>query len=421
MAGITAAAALCESCGEVVLIEWDRLPPEPAARPGLPQANQLHNLLGRAQVEIERLLPGFCAALREAGCGEARVADQTHVLESGERAPERDLGLRILCAWRPVIDHVALRLLLADRRVRVREGLRAVGLVASAGGEVSGVVVKGEDGEAETVNAEIVVDATGTGSRAMQWLADVGLQQLPVDTARPDQWYVSCLCDRPASRVGDPAFWLFFPSPSCSRGGLVSPVAPSQWYVSLTGHGHDEPPRTFAAMQEFAATLEDKGIAALLGGAVARGAPNLFRRTIATWRRYDLLSKPLVGFLPIGDAIGSLNPLFGQGISVSAWQAAGLADLLRGMPSGPAREQISWLTTAYLRHAAMACGRAWALGEVVGRAVEGLTGGRSRVFTELIQDFPELHSHYVRVWHLLEPAETLAATGNRFRARRRRR
>ena len=409
LAGIAAAAALRENCSEVVLVEQDRLPKEPTARRGLPQSDQLHNLLGRAQMELERLLPGFGAALREAGCGEARVADQTHVYESGKRAPERDLGLRILCAWRPVIDHVALRLLISGGGVSIRDGMRAVGLELNLSGEVSGAVVKADEGRVETIDAEIVVDATGAGSRARQWLAAIGQTPPPLDMARPDQWYVTSLCDRPASWVGDEAFWLFFPSPQHTRAGLVSPVTPSQWYVSLSGCSNDEPPRTFEAMKAFAATLGDPAIAALLEHSVVVGKPHIFRRRIATWRRYDRVPLPLVGFLPIGDAIGALNPLFGQGISVAAWQASGLADLLRDAPFGAGRKQLAWLTEAYLRHAAMACGRSWTLKETVDRAVRDPSGNsdRSRVFTELIREDPEFHNLYVRIWHLLEPAETL--------------
>ena len=379
----------------------------------------LHNLLGRAQMELERLLPGFGAALKEAGCGEARVADQTHVYELGERAPERNLGLRILCAWRPIIDHVALRLLLSGGSVSIRDGVRAVGLDTTSDGEVSGAVMKAVDGTVETINAEIVVDATGAGSRARQWLADIGQHQPPVETAHPDQWYVTCLCERPESWVGDGAFWLTFPSPPHTRGGLVSPVTPTQWHVSLSGRSNDEPPRTFEAMQAFAATLEDPSIAALLEHAAANGTPHLFRRTTATWWRYDRLPCPLIGFLPIGDAIGVLNPLFGQGISVAAWQASGLADLLKAAPSGPHRKQLAQLTMAYLQHAAMVCGTAWKVGKLIDRVLRGPGGSadRSHEFTELLREDAKLQSHYVRIWHLLEPAETLTETLDRVVAR----
>lgn len=410
-AGIAAAAALSGKCSEVVLIEQDRLPTEPKARRGLPQAEQLHNLLGRAQVEIERLLPGFIDELRKAGCGDASVANETHVYEAGHRSPERNLGLRMICAWRPIIDHVALQLLGLKSEIKIRDGMRAIGIEITPKGEIAGAVLRTPDGLIEKVDAEIVVDATGAGSRAFQWLTDHSDFLPIVDSVRHDQWYVTCLCERPSSWVGDNAFWLTFPSPPHTRSGLVSPVTPTQWYVSLSGRKRDEPPRTFEAMKAFAETLEDPAIGALLENAVASGTPHLFQRKVATWRRYDLLPRPLTGFLPIGDALGVLNPLMGQGISVAAWQASGLADLLKYVP-------FAELTAAYLHHAAMACGRSWRLQELIDRAVGGPNSDntRSKLLSRLIVDDANLHSLYVRIWHLLEAPERLGEILDRVAA-----
>ncbi len=409
LAGIAAAAALHTVCGDIVIIERDHLPVKPGPRRGLPQANHLHNLLGRAQIELERLLPGFGAALRTAGCGEARVTEQTYVYEAGQHAPRRDLGLQILCAWRPVIDHVALRLLLKRGGVQIRDGMRAVGIAGTHNGRVSGVVLKNRNGTEERIHADIVVDATGAGSRADQWLAEVGQLPPQIDMVQVDRWYVTCLCERPSRLVGDETFWLIFPSPPHKRAGLVSPATPTQWYVSLSGCSDDEPPQTFGAMQAFAAKLEDLSIALLLEHAANVETPHLFRRPIATWRRHDHLPKPLVGFLPIGDSIGTLNPLFGQGISVAAWQASGLADLLADRLADPSRDRLAQLTLDYLQHAATVCGRAWTLEADVDRAVRGSNGDdrRRRALTELIRNDPELQRRYVGIWHLLEPAEIL--------------
>jgi hypothetical protein len=164
-------------------------------------------------------------------------------------------------------------------------------------------------------------------------------------------------------------------------------------------------------MQEFSKTLEDSSITALLEGAVASDKPHLFRRTISIWRRYELLPAPLLGFLPIGDAIGVLNPLMGQGISVAAWQASGLLDLVNDRGSERSVESLAKLTKSYLQHAGSACGSAWNLESAVNQALrrgdEGLLR-RSSMLSKLIAEDPEVHRLYVRVWHLLEPAEKLA-------------
>jgi 2-polyprenyl-6-methoxyphenol hydroxylase-like FAD-dependent oxidoreductase len=358
IAGIAAAAALRESFGEVLVVERDVLPEDAIARSGVPQGPQLHNLLSRAQIHLERLLPGFCDALREAGAGDACVSVDTHVFELGQRMPERNLGMRLMCAPRPVIETVARKLLLAAGGVSIHDGALVARLELDDSGAAAGVTIK-RHRHTERIAARIVVDATGSRSAAPRWLRSLGRGVPHTDTARVRQWYVSAVFERPQDRRGSQEFWLVFPTPPKTRGGLVSPVGPDRGYVSLSGRADDEPPRSSEEMRAYAATLEAPWIADLLADASAVTEPHLFRRLNARWRRYDLLADPVAGFLPLGDSIATLNPLLGQGMSVAAWQASALADLVNAGRSG------AELTSAYLAEAAEACRAAWTLAGLV--------------------------------------------------------
>jgi hypothetical protein len=219
------------------------------------------------------------------------------------------------------------------------------------------------------------------------------------------QWYVSAVFARPPSFIGSNEFWLVFPTPPLTRGGLVSPAAPHLWYVSLSGREADEPPTTAEEMLAYAETLEAPWIAELLGSAGAIGAPHLFRRLTARWRRYDLLPEPLPGFIPLGDSIATLNPLLGQGISVAAAQAAALASLLGESPR-------DGLERRYLTQAA-ACRDAWLLGGLLepasGEDAPHFDWATYRAIGTLLENDRAFHRLYVGVWHLIEPAAALDA------------
>lgn len=403
MGGIAAAAALKDYCNEVVIIEKDAIPSEPVSRRGVPQDEQLHNLLSRAQQHFEELLPGFIGSLSEQGVGDANVAQETHVYELGTRMPERNLGLRLMSAWRPVIEHSARSILLKNNNVALHDLIRVAGLKHSSSGEVCGVEVESSDSSGKVIEAPIVVDASGTGSKANKWLRACGIEEPIVDTLQVNQWYVSMLVKRPDNTKMDGYFWLTFPTPPQTRGGLVSPVGAELWYLSLSGRENDEPPRSFDEMKQYAATLEDEAIAELLEDVHPVSSPNLFKKAKATWRRYDLLDNPLPGFLPLGDSVASLNPLFGQGMSVAAWQAAELKTV---MEQGLNTQE---LTKKYLGHAAVACEAAWTLGNLVNATgpLANLNGEYWDKLASAIKVDSDIHRRYVGIWHLIEPVSTL--------------
>jgi 2-polyprenyl-6-methoxyphenol hydroxylase-like FAD-dependent oxidoreductase len=402
LAGIAAAAALRSGGRSVVLLEQDTLPSEPLPRRGVPQGHQMHNLMACGQIHMEALLPGFGEQLRAAGAREVAVASGTQVFEFGTTMPSRDLGLRLVCAPRPLIEHVARRLLLDRGGVSIRQGVRARQLLLGSNGSATGVLLD-SGSRRERVSASLVVDASGVRAEGMRWLRRAELPVPRVDRKRTSRWYVTAEVRRPASQLAVDRSWMIFPTPPQTRAGIVSPAGTNRWYVSLSGGLGDPPPRSWAEMRAYAETLEAPWIALLLNRGELLGDPRLFRRPFSIWHRYDLRQELVVGLLPVGDAYMCLDPLSGQGMSVAAWHASILAESLGEADHRSWREDLA---NAYLPRAAEACRAAWTLGEV-------LAGRRSIAEAQglgaLLERNPELHRRYVGAWHLTEPAAAVDA------------
>lgn len=405
VAGLAAAAALAGRCEELVIVEPDRLPESPVERRGVPQSRQLHNLLGRAQRHLEELFPGFTAGLDSIEAARAPIATATHVFELGVRMPERDLGMELWSATRPAVEWLCRELLPAPGVVWL-EGSRVTGLRLSDGATgraVTGVEVAGDT--RRLIDADIVIDASGAGTRATSWLESAG--ETPPVRLEDDveQWYVSAVFERPAGWRTRRDFWLTFPHQPSTRGALLSPLGKDHWYLSVSGRGGDLVPGDHQQMLDHVTSLPDDAIAEVLEGAVPRTEPHLYRRPTAVWRRYDLAPGPPAGFLPIGDALGALNPLLGQGISVATWQASLLASAADSEPT------VDALTARYLLEAAEPVRWAWHLGQVErSEPSEGaprLGAADWQRVVEAVRADPEAHRRYVRVWHLLEPAGSL--------------
>ncbi len=114
-------------------------------------------------------------------------------------------------------------------------------------GAVSGVRTRLRDGSSggpvEVVEADLVVDASGQGSRAPRWLAELGydaLEEEVVDTRLgcATRWYrVPEGCSGDWKGVSILPGWSHSP-----RGGTMRRVEGGFWTVVLVGIGGDYPP-----------------------------------------------------------------------------------------------------------------------------------------------------------------------------------
>lgn len=413
LAGLVVAAALADAGYAVEVLERDPAPDGTVPRRGVPQDAQLHNLLGRAQLHLDELLPGFVDELRSAGCGDASVADGTYVYEIGEVMPRRPLGLRLLCAPRPVIDDVARRILLARTDATVRYSCRVIGLTGSATAGVAGVVVHGDDAAGVTLDADLVVDASGASTPATAWLPAIGVDLPPESAVRTDQWYASMVVERGAAAdVAD--FVMIFPCATSSRGALLSRFGPTIWYLSINGVGTDAAPHDEASVRAFLADLPDPSLADVLATATFRSSPRVFRKVVARWRRFD--QHPTIpGYVALGDALAALNPLYGQGMSVAAWQAS----LFREGLLLPGLDRVA-LAAELTRRMAVPVAAAWNLPAAIDRQLLGdlpldaaTIARRHAEWAARLRDDPDLHRTYVRAWHLLDaPAAIGAVVGS---------
>lgn len=333
LAGLCVARALADHVDEVSVVERDRFPDEPRVRPGVPQAHHLHVLVTAGQRALDRLFPGLVAELHEHGAVRASTPTDVLYLSTTGWRDRFPATHELVGASRELIDWVVRRRLLADPRIRFLAGHEAVGLLPDeAGTAVTGVALRprgGVDG-VDRLDADLVVDASGRGSRTPDWLAALGYGRPDEIQVDPGLGYASRRYTLPPGVGDDWKNILLMPKPPENpRGAVLFPIENNHWVLTLGGMADDVPPTDEAGFLEFARGLRSSVVYEVIRDAKPEGPIHGFRRTANHRRRYESMPRWPDGFLVVGDAACAFNPIYGHGMTVAAQTGLVIGEHLR--------------------------------------------------------------------------------------------
>ncbi|GAB3765252.1 NAD(P)/FAD-dependent oxidoreductase [Microlunatus parietis] len=409
-AGLLAARVLSERYERVTLI--DRDPHGPGPRRGVPQAPHTHTLLCRGLIELDRLVPGLSAELVSEGALTADPGSDLLLVLGGHRLLPGPIGATTLQASRSLLDDRLRDRVLSRPGVELVTGRDVVGLVpAGIGARCAGVrTVRREPGSpAEVVPADLVVDATGRGSRLDHWLAAEWGTTVPADRLPVEIRYASMATRLPSGLPGQVRGALIAPTAECPYGLALLAVEGGRHLVTTVATGGHRAPRDEAGLHAVIRTVAPPELAEVLLAGQADGGVHGYRIPAVRRLRYDRATRLPGGVIAIGDALCGLNPVYAQGLTVAAQQAAALADELDGDPETLPQRYFRAAAAVTEAPWAMAVGSDLALPEhrerrtASSRITAALTGRIQRVATV----DAAVARQFVRVMALLDPPAAL--------------
>jgi 2-polyprenyl-6-methoxyphenol hydroxylase-like FAD-dependent oxidoreductase len=330
LAGMCAARVLSDHFDKVTVYERDELPTGPANRSAVPQGRHVHLLMARGAAEFEGLFPGLLDDMVAAGvpmlenrpdCIHFGAAG--HVL--GTATTLRD-EFTAYVPSRPHLEWQIRRRALAIPNVELVRRAVAEPWYEPAQQRVIGVLLEAGD-EASGVEADLVVDAAGRGTRLPVWLEQWGFGRPQEDTVDVGIAYATHQVHIPDGLLKEKVVVAGACRSEPVGLGMLF-YEDGNWGLTTFGTGNVAPPTNFAEMCD----LADRILPSHFADAIRQGTPlgelAFHKYPQSRWRRYDRMDRFPTGIIPFGDAVVSFNPTFGQGMTMTAIQATNLRTVL---------------------------------------------------------------------------------------------
>lgn len=411
VAGLLAAQVLSQHFERVTVVERDHVAPDAVPRKGVPQGRHLHVLLAAGFDSLQRTLPGFRERALARGAVEVDVGSFGTLYLSGVLIPPLVSGKTSLMISRPAIEATIREQVLARPNISVRSGCAVHALLGDARA-ITGVSIE-SPGQAphEALTADLVVDATGRGTRVPGWLEALGLARAHEEVVRSRVSYATCTIGRKKEHLAGADAWIMTPMPPLTRWGAAQALEGERYIVTFTTYLGDRGPESYAEMIDYARALPFPGLDDLLRAAEPLSEVVKMFDPESKRRHYQRMGRFPAGLVVVGDAMCNFNPAYGQGMSVAALEAEALDHALRTGVAGlagryfPAASKIvdaPWMlaTGADFQWPKVEGRRGFATGLInkyIARVIE--TAGRDTTIAERL----------LRVMHLVDAPETLFA------------
>ncbi|BAY85556.1 hypothetical protein NIES267_50560 [Calothrix parasitica NIES-267] len=335
IAGLLTAKILNNHFEKVTVIERDCFPEQPEPRKGIPQCKQLHILLTKGREIMEEIFPGLHDELLAEGAVTVDMIGDVEWLNPfgwGYRFPS---GFMALSFSRYILDWLIYQRLQKIEGIDFLEQAYVTELLKSEDkNSVAGVKIKQRNQTGEKIelnlSTDLVIDASGYGSSAPQWLKNLGYQAPEETRITTGMGYASRVYEIPSNfQENWKGVYIQAAPPERTSMGVLYPMENNRWIVGICDTFPNQPSKDEDAFLEALKQLPSPIIYKAIKNAKAITPIEIYHPPGNRLRHYEKLSHQPEQFLVLGDAVCSFTPIYGQGMTVAALGVMTLNDCLK--------------------------------------------------------------------------------------------
>jgi len=320
IAGLLSAKVLSPYYSKIILLDRDSLFGDEIPRKGTAQAAHAHIFLQRGLIGMEKLLPGFIDKLKEAGAVSTNATKDWQSFFPHGLLKRFDSDIHLLCQSRHLLE-TTLRQFIIDTtpNIEIREKSEITNVQLSF--ESNPTIHTSHNDETDTMTPDILVDCTGRNSKSPLHLKSAGFGVVPRKSISPYLGYATRIFKNVTLDDNFCSTLIMAKDPEFTRGGVVLPIENKQHIVTLFGFSKDYPPGEEQPYLDFAKSLRETSVYDAIKNAEPTSEIKQFVKKDSFFNDYSKLTSWPKGFLVMGDAITSFNPIYGQGITTTIMSA----------------------------------------------------------------------------------------------------